>query len=526
MLTYVKWVEWRNLSTRILQRFRRNRTNEFSALALVGRGLFGLGLVLTAVVAMAPSAHAATGINKQINYQARLLNAAGATVPDGNYNLQFKIYQDGTGCVSSGSSPCGGTLKWTEEWLNNNSQGVTVTNGYFSVMLGAGSDSGALDTAVDFNQSSLWLSVNIGNTNLTCTPFSSCSGDGEMLPFTRFGAAPYALNSLAVGGIQASSLAQLGATQTFTGTNTLQPTTNITGAIIKQTSVGSPTADIFNVQTANGTNVLQVTGPSANNAAVTLQSVGGSNSLSLTAAGALNLTGNADSAIDLGSGHTLKLQFTNNGNITTGSGTLTDNGPLSVVGAVTLTAAGNALTMSTAPSASASQSLIDLGSAISSGNSSGTFIGINAANGYAGDLVNLQVNGTSKLNVTAAGDLRQGNGVLIYNTGATAVNTYTTSSTMTTTDLLLERIVVSSGASLTQTTPTAAQIVAAIPKAAVGYIFQWLMVNTAAGSKATLAGGTGVTVPAALNGVPASSQAPIVCRLTNVTGGSEAVTCY
>lgn len=160
-------------------------------------------------VVAAPPAHAATGINKQINYQARLLNSAGATVPDGNYNLEFKIYQDGNGCVGGGSSPCSGTLKWTEDWLNNNSQGVTVTNGYFSVMLGAGSDSAALATAVDFNQSSLWLSVNIGNTNTSCATFGACSGDGEMLPFTQFAAAPYAFNSLAVGGIAASGLVQL-----------------------------------------------------------------------------------------------------------------------------------------------------------------------------------------------------------------------------------------------------------------------------------------------------------------------------
>jgi len=521
-----KWVEWRNLLTRVFQRFRCSRRDNQKSWTLIGRALFAVAIGLVSLVTFTLPAHAATGINKQINYQARLLNSAGATVPDGTYNLEFKIYQDGNGCVGGGSSPCSGTLKWTEDWLNNNSQGVTVTNGYFSVMLGAGSDSAALATAVDFNQSALWLSINIGNTNTSCATFSACSGDGEMLPFTQFAAAPYAFNSLAVGGIQASSLAQLGATQTFTGTNTLQPTTNITGAIIKQTSVASPTADIFNVQTANGTNVLQVTGPSANNAAVTLQSVGGSNSLSLTAAGALNLTGNADSAIDLGSGHTLKLQFSNNGNITTGSGTLTDNGPLSVVGAVTLTANGNALTMSTAPSASATQSLIDLGSAIAGGNSSGTFIGVNAANGYSGDLVNLQVNGTSEFNVTAGGDVRQGNGVSVYNTASTAVNNYTTNSTMTTGDFLLERIVVGTAPStttLTLTTPTAAALIAAIPKATVGDVFSFTLVNNSSTGTLTVNGGTGVTISAAMTPVAKTSQEYVACRITSL---SSAITCY
>jgi hypothetical protein len=41
--------------------------------------------------------HATAGINQQINFQGRLLTSSGATVPDGFYNIQFKIYQDGDG---------------------------------------------------------------------------------------------------------------------------------------------------------------------------------------------------------------------------------------------------------------------------------------------------------------------------------------------------------------------------------------------------------------------------------------------
>ena len=40
-------------------------------------GLFSL------VLASSPPVNAAAGINQQINFQGRLLNAAGATVPDG-----------------------------------------------------------------------------------------------------------------------------------------------------------------------------------------------------------------------------------------------------------------------------------------------------------------------------------------------------------------------------------------------------------------------------------------------------------
>lgn len=473
-------------------------------------GLFGFMLPT-------PSAHAATGINKQINYQARLLNSAGATVPDGTYNLEFKIYQDGNGCVGGGSSPCSGTLKWTEDWLNNNSQGVTVTNGYFSVMLGAGSDSAALATAVDFNQSALWLSINIGNTNTSCATFSACSGDGEMLPFTQFAAAPYALNAAAVGGVAASNLAQLSAGQTFTGANVLQPTTNVTGVVVKQTSASSPTADIFNVQTANGSNIIQATGPSSNNSAVTIQSVGGSNALTLTGAGAVTISGGAASTWDIGN-NTLSLQTTNNGAITTGTGTVTTGGKLVVQGA------GNALSLSSAPSASATQSLINLGSAISGGSTSGTFIGVNAASGFAGDLINLQVNSVSQLIVTAGGTIKQGGGTLTYNAGAPT--NYTGASTITANDIVIERYVTTTQASaMNLTLPSAASIVATIPRAAVGDIFTWVLSNSGTG-KVTLVGAGGTGVASGAVGTTASTTSTFICRLTNVTSGSEAVTCY
>ena len=59
-------------------------------------------------------AHAATGINKTLGFQGRLLTNTGAVVADGNYNLRFKIYQDGDGVLGGGDE----TLKWTETRQN------------------------------------------------------------------------------------------------------------------------------------------------------------------------------------------------------------------------------------------------------------------------------------------------------------------------------------------------------------------------------------------------------------------------
>lgn len=164
-------------------------------------GLLLLAVVVLSLLAFATvmprSSRAATGINEQLNYQARLLNAAGATVADGTYNMRFKIYQDGTGCESTGSSPCGGTLKWTETRESTNK--VTVKNGYFSVQLGSVTPFAA---NVDWNQDSLWLSIDIGGTG---TP----TYDGEMLPFRRLSAVPYALNAKQLGGLDWSKFVQV-----------------------------------------------------------------------------------------------------------------------------------------------------------------------------------------------------------------------------------------------------------------------------------------------------------------------------
>ncbi len=224
---------------------------------------------------------ASTGINQEINFQGRLLNSQGATVPDGYYNIEFKIYQDGDGqSVGDTTGSPSGSLKWTEDYLNNNSQGVKIVNGFLSVQLGSINPFGS---SIDWNQSTLWLSMNIGNTNVSCTPFSSCGPDGEMTPMQPLTSAVYALNANELGGVTAASFGQLANNQTWTGTNLVQPTTNITGLEVRQTSASSPTADIFDVQGTGGSadNFIQVTSTAANQGAVSISALG-SNAVTLT----------------------------------------------------------------------------------------------------------------------------------------------------------------------------------------------------------------------------------------------------
>lgn len=191
-----------------------------------------------------PSSHAsaAVGINPTLTFQGKVVNTNGTNIADGNYNMEFKIYQDGT------NNGTGSTLKWTEDYLVGGTP-VTVTNGTFSVNLGSLTSFGA---SVDWNQSVLWLSMQLGNTSsctITTNFQSNCSGDGEMTPFIRLTSSPYALNADKLDGIDSTAFAQLTANQTFVGNDIFKSATNSTTAFQIQ---NSSSVSILNVDTTDG----------------------------------------------------------------------------------------------------------------------------------------------------------------------------------------------------------------------------------------------------------------------------------
>jgi len=195
----------------------------------------------------APRVQAAAGINSQLSFEGKIVKSDGTNISNGTYNMEFKIYQDGN---SSGS---GSTLKWTEDWLVGGSGGVTLTNGTFQVNLGSHN---AFAAQVDWNQDTLWLSLQIGNSS-SCTISTNfhtdCSGDGEMTPFIRLTSVPYAqqaqtANSLS--GLTAGNFVQLAQ-----GLQTDSNTSNASIAINKTNSSGTP--DILLLQ-KSGKNALEV----------------------------------------------------------------------------------------------------------------------------------------------------------------------------------------------------------------------------------------------------------------------------
>lgn len=183
---------------------------------------------------------AVAGTNETVNYQGRLLTGTGAVVPDGSYNMEFKITQDGDGCnPTSGTFPCSGTVKWTETRESSNK--VLVKNGYFSVYLGSVTPFGS---SVDWDQDTLWLSVNIGGTGVP-------SYDGAMKPLTRLSSTPYALNSKMLGGLTKAQFVQF-ATGAQIDTSTTAPSIfiNKTGATANILQLQRNNSDVLVLDTA------------------------------------------------------------------------------------------------------------------------------------------------------------------------------------------------------------------------------------------------------------------------------------
>lgn len=212
--------------------------------------------------------NAAPGVNQTISFQGRLLNAQGNVVADGYYNMQFKIYQDGSGTAAGNPD---GTLKWTETYVNNGgNNGVLVKNGYLSVSLGSLT---AFGTSIDWNQDTLWLSMNIAGSSTGCSTFNSapCVADGEMLPMKRLTATPYALNSGKLGGIDAAGFIQNTTTTqtgnfTISGTGTasmLRGTAGIEAPLLDRSdagtlAIGATNATAINIGSTAGDQIINI----------------------------------------------------------------------------------------------------------------------------------------------------------------------------------------------------------------------------------------------------------------------------
>ena len=158
-------------------------------------------VALMGFVAVLPAKEAIAATSSTINFQARLMTGSGAIVADGDYNVEFKLFN---ALTSSGSSQgsCSGDAAclWTETRVSANK--VHVANGYLTVDLGSVT---AFGGSINWDQN-LYLTMNIGGT-------ASPAWDGEMTPRLKLTAVPYAFRAGMLATMNGANVGTLGFVQ-------------------------------------------------------------------------------------------------------------------------------------------------------------------------------------------------------------------------------------------------------------------------------------------------------------------------
>lgn len=214
-----------------------------------------LAVTVFLILAAPFQASASQTVPRKINYQGRLTNSAGVAMPDGLYNMTFRLFTTTTG----------GTASWTE--VRDTTNRVTLKSGQFAVQLG---DVTALPANI-FAAPSLYLEVELPTpASVTCST-AGCGvyTEGPMTPRQALASSAYAINSDTIDGIDGSSLVRNDTSNTFTGSSQIFKTANFaiqdnngltmesigaTGATLFQNTTDSTAA--FSIQRAASAELL------------------------------------------------------------------------------------------------------------------------------------------------------------------------------------------------------------------------------------------------------------------------------
>jgi hypothetical protein len=164
--------------------------------------LLGFGIGFSSPVS------AAQTVPYKVNFQGRVTDSSGAALPDGLYNMKFRIW----------TAASGGTNSWSE--TREAANRVQVTNGLFSVQLG---DVTALSVGV-FTAQPKYFEVELPTPATATCSTAACASwtEGAMTPRRPLGSSPYAINADTVDGIDGASLARNNAANTFSAAQTVR----------------------------------------------------------------------------------------------------------------------------------------------------------------------------------------------------------------------------------------------------------------------------------------------------------------
>jgi hypothetical protein len=189
---------------------KNKHRGELSIFSFISRITYRIGAIIFAIVFMAtfvaPVAHAVQTVPYKMNFQGRLTDSTGTIMPDGLYNMTFRIYDAATA----------GTLQWSE--LREVGNRVQVTNGLFSTQLG---DVTSLPPGIFTNQN-LYFEIELPTPATATCSTSACASytEGPMTPRNKLATSAYAFNADQIDGIDGSSLARNDTANTFSVANT------------------------------------------------------------------------------------------------------------------------------------------------------------------------------------------------------------------------------------------------------------------------------------------------------------------
>lgn len=185
-------------------------------------------------------AAAATGINKTISFQGKVVNTDGTNVADNSYSFRFRIYNSASADATNTCSA--NSCLWEE------TKTLSTVNGIFQTYLG---DTTTLPGNIDFNSDTLYLGVQF-------------NGDTEMTPRIRLSAVPYAFNASKLNGLDSSSFVQLSPAAQQTGF--INVSGNVTtGGTFQGTALDTATANAISIGATNAT-AINIGNPSGNTA--------------------------------------------------------------------------------------------------------------------------------------------------------------------------------------------------------------------------------------------------------------------
>lgn len=206
-----------------------------------GLVLISVFTLLSVLFAIAPTtpAGAITTVPTKMNFQGRLTDASGNIMPDGTYNMTFRIFDASTA----------GTQQWSEVRAVSAGTGVQVTNGLFSVRLG---DATSLPANL-FTNTSLYFEIELPTpATATCSTVGCASyTEGPMTPRQPLASSAYAFNSDTLDGYDSADFAFVSGSNTFTQAQTINVAS--TGALDIQNGSG---ISLLKVDTSGGEVVI------------------------------------------------------------------------------------------------------------------------------------------------------------------------------------------------------------------------------------------------------------------------------